>query len=685
MAVEAMPLRPAVEEHGVKARRASILAFFWMMVLACPAMAQAPATDSAPAAEQQAPSAPQRLFTDGLADEQKVLIGGREMSPDQKEAAYLFQVELSNRGAAVNTVKLAEHFVTVADKKRYREDPATYPQAVAESPGKYQGHYSLLNPVGTGAVKHLPLATRLVRLQAAGEDTPVTINLDQLYWRPLAVEAGDDWQQASFEITVFRGTSLAKAKPLAKFVKAYRVIRGDYSVHMSLTAESLAADELRVTMDQAGPTGLPLDDIRSDLRQAAYANLQSKDQKVQNRLKSAGQVGKLAVGVKEWLGTSDGKDPVLWVGQINKFFSSMMYLQPDQPAGNWLGATNWQGKFYVEPVKETAESTVVLTGVELTDVGLRPGQSKTAEFDVFAGPKKRELFADERAPHHRKLYHDLKYIGTIDFGGCPCAFNWLALAMMWLLEVLSKVALGNYGVAIIILVLLVRLAVHPLTKKSQVSMMGMQKLTPKVQQLKEKYADNKEALNREMAKLYKEMGPAQLMGCLPMLLQMPILISLYNGINASVELRHAAFLPVWITDLAAPDALFTLPWSIPYVGDTFNLLPLLLCVAMYLQMKYSPQASGGSSTPEQAQQQKMMKFMMPIMMLVLFYKMPSGLTLYFMASTFAGLVDQHFVRKHVQRKEAEAAAEQTLVRVPGKAQRTSRAKKPKGPFWMKRG
>jgi YidC/Oxa1 family membrane protein insertase len=259
------------------------------------------------------------------------------------------------------------------------------------------------------------------------------------------------------------------------------------------------------------------------------------------------------------------------------------------------------------------------------------------------------------------------------------------MAMMWLLDQLSWAALGNYGVAIIILVLLVRLVLHPLTKKSQISMMRMQKLAPQMQKLKEKYADDKNTLNKEMMKLYKEQGASPLLGCLPMLLQMPILVALFRGLNSIVELRHAAFLPVWITDLAAPDALFTFGKELPLIGSAFNLLPILLTVAMFVQQKFTPQSAQAAASPEQAQQQKMMKFMLPAMMLVFFYKAASGLNLYFMTSTFAGVLDGYFVRKHIREKEAAEAALQTTIKVPGKAARSARPKKPKGPFWVKGG
>jgi YidC/Oxa1 family membrane protein insertase len=260
---------------------------------------------------------------------------------------------------------------------------------------------------------------------------------------------------------------------------------------------------------------------------------------------------------------------------------------------------------------------------------------------------------------------------------------------MWLLEHLG-LWVGNYGVAIIILVIIIRVLLHPLTKKGQISMMKMQKFAPQMQALKEKYKDDKDALQRETMKFYKEKGATPILGCLPMFLQMPIWIALYTAFNADVNLRQAAFLPVWITDLAGQDAIVSWPshaFSIPLMGPivSFNLLPILLTVAMYYQTKLTPTSMTTPSTPQQAQQQKMMKWMTPIMMLVFFYNAPAGLNLYIMTSTFSSVFEQMIIRKHIKEKEAAEAAAETMIEIPGKAARGSRPKKAKGPFWTKRG
>ena len=274
--------------------------------------------------------------------------------------------------------------------------------------------------------------------------------------------------------------------------------------------------------------------------------------------KSPGELQKMEIDFPVPVGRSDSTPPVVWLGQVNKFFGSMMYLAPEVQGR--LYSPERRAEFYVEAEQESPTSRTYATGLKIPDLVLLPGKGpKEVRFDLFIGPKSRDLFSTEGFPGFKALYKQLDYIGVIDFGGCCCTWSPLTLAMMWLLNVLAKLSFGNYGVAIILLVFLVRLLLHPLTKKGQVSMMKMQKLAPQIQKLKEKYADDKNTLNKEMMALYKQQGASPFLGFLPMFLQMPIWIALYSALNAAVELRHAGFLPVWITDLAGPDALFT--WS----------------------------------------------------------------------------------------------------------------------------
>ncbi|MHC4086476.1 MAG: YidC/Oxa1 family membrane protein insertase [Planctomycetota bacterium] len=211
----------------------------------------------------------------------------------------------------------------------------------------------------------------------------------------------------------------------------------------------------------------------------------------------------------------------------------------------------------------------------------------------------------------------------------------------------------------------------------------MTKLGPMAEEIKKKYANNKAEMNKQMMALYKTQGASPIMGFLPMMVQMPIWIALWSAVYASIELRGKGFLPFWITDLSMPDALYRFPTAIivPLLGwkiESLNLLPLMMGLAFYLQQKLMPHQAGASANPQVAQQQKMMMFMMPLMFPLMLYKAPSGVNLYIMSSTFAGVFEQYFIRKHI--REKEEAESQGLVSATSKTGGKVKKKKPK-PFY----
>jgi YidC/Oxa1 family membrane protein insertase len=163
---------------------------------------------------------------------------------------------------------------------------------------------------------------------------------------------------------------------------------------------------------------------------------------------------------------------------------------------------------------------------------------------------------------------------------------------------------------------------------------------------------------------------------------MPIWMALWSAVYTSIDLRGAAFLPFWITDLSVPDALIRWPAiTLPLLGwqiDSLNLLPILMGVAFYLQQKLMPTQQSAATNPQMAQQQKMMQIMLPLMFPLMLYKAPSGVNLYIMSSTFAGVIEQHVIRKHIRDKEGQEA--KGLVAVTSKTGGKVKKKKPK-PFF----
>jgi YidC/Oxa1 family membrane protein insertase len=206
----------------------------------------------------------------------------------------------------------------------------------------------------------------------------------------------------------------------------------------------------------------------------------------------------------------------------------------------------------------------------------------------------------------------------------------------------------------------VKLALFPLTRKSSESTLRMQALAPKIKELQEKYKDNKQKMNTEMAEFYKKEGYNPLAGCLPMLIQLPIFFAMYNLFSNHFDLRGAMFIPGWIPDLSLPESIFNFsPSRLPLLGwSDIRLLPFLYVGSQLLYGKVT-------QTPDQKgnTQMKMMLYVMPIVFFFILYDMPSGLLVYWIMSNLLTMVQQIIINKYIAAKKA-AMKEQEPEPVP---------------------
>ena len=240
---------------------------------------------------------------------------------------------------------------------------------------------------------------------------------------------------------------------------------------------------------------------------------------------------------------------------------------------------------------------------------VKAGESGSQTIQYYAGPKDQYVLRDI-SPGLDK---------TIDY-----SFLWfIASPIYWLLSRINSF-IGNYGISIILLTVVVKGAFYKLSETQYRSMAGMRRLMPKMQQLKESYGDDKMKLQKATMDLYKKEKINPFGGCLPMLVQMPVFIALYWVLLESVELRHAPFM-LWLTDLS--------------VRDPFFILPLLMGATMYLQTSLSP-------APADPMQAKVMK-MMPVMMTVLFLWFPAGLVLYWLTNSSLGILQQWYITRKI--------------------------------------
>lgn len=266
-------------------------------------------------------------------------------------------------------------------------------------------------------------------------------------------------------------------------------------------------------------------------------------------------------------------------------------------------------------------------------------------FRFYIGPKQGSILkayndAEKNGFNMRDLNLDL----VLDSGAM---LGWLQQLLKVLLDFFYGI-IPNYGVAIILLTIFVKIVLFPLTHKSFESTARMSSLTPKVTELKEKYKNNPQKLNAELSNLYKSEGINPLGGCLPLLLQMPIFFALYGLLNSHFELRGAGFIAPWITDLSVPDSIFNFaPTTIPIIGSDIRILPIL----MILTQLYSSKQMQTPGTANNAQM-KMMMYMMPIMFLFILYDAPAGLLLYWTMTNIFTIIQQFFITKIMTRKSA---------------------------------
>jgi YidC/Oxa1 family membrane protein insertase len=250
--------------------------------------------------------------------------------------------------------------------------------------------------------------------------------------------------------------------------------------------------------------------------------------------------------------------------------------------------------------------------------------------------------------------------------------GWLSPIMVSILEFFHNIV-PNYGVAILLLTILVRGALHPLTRSSQMSMHKMKLLQPQIQELQNKFGDERQKVAQEQMKLYQKYGVHPLSGCWPMLLQMPVFISLFTALRTSVQLRQATFIPGWITDLSQPDTVWTMPFRIFIIGNQLNILPFLMAGMMFLNQQLTP----SPSDPKAEGQQKIMKWFM-LLFPIMLYHFASGLLLYITTSTATGALQSWIIRRQTRDMELKPVAREKSGDKKKKKTRTGGPPKKKG-------
>jgi len=295
-----------------------------------------------------------------------------------------------------------------------------------------------------------------------------------------------------------------------------------------------------------------------------------------------------------------GDNDIAWIGIRDRYFCSI--IRPD---------------FQLSKI-ESVKNEMAISYLFSRSVSLK-GNKATDSFMFYLGPQKREFIS----------MFDEDMASIINFGFLDSLCH-IVLGGLNFLHKITK----NWGVTILLFSILVFALISPLSKKSFSSIKRMQELQPLMEELRKKHKDNPQKLNKEVMEMYKEKGINPLGGCLPLFLQMPVFISLYQSLIRLIDLKGANFL--WIKDLSEPDRLFTLGTSLPVIGNEINILPMIMMATMLIQQKIS----SVKTQSESSQQQAMMGWFMAIFFGFIFYHMPSGLVLYWVTNSVLMLVFQ---------------------------------------------
>jgi len=380
-----------------------------------------------------------------------------------------------------------------------------------------------------------------------------------------------------------------------------------------------------------------------------------------------------------WPGAAqrESGDRIAWFGSTNRYFSLAIHAPVRVAPGSPTGSKSASGSIGEIRARlgdmhppGLGSGPVVFTYVYAPAQRIEPGTTGEWPLGAFAGPLERSML--KRA----EPYSTLGMVGLIMYqiGGCCswCTFSWLANVLVEFLALLHDYVVFDWGLAIIVLVVVVRFLLHPITKKAQVSMMrfskAMGEMKPELEALQKRFGDDPARMRQEQMRLYKEKGvsPAGCVGGLaPTFLQMPVWIALYAVLYLAYELRQQpAFFGVFqlfggwefLGDLSAPDGFISFGRRFDLYLFTIagiNLVPLLMGGVFWLQQKYMAPPTTMKLSPEQEQQQKIMKVMTVVMFPLMLYAAPSGLTLYIMTSTLVGVFESMRIRKFIAREEAK--------------------------------
>jgi len=515
----------------------------------------------------------------------------------------LYQVQFTTEGARAISWKLKDYF------KRYYEES--------------ENNLEYLDLIPSTATKCLDMKFH---------DPEIEDEIEDIQWTATKQNRGD-LESIKFSYTTTGGIAISKKMTFYP---------DNYFVDVDISFQNQSEEDIKLGgYDLRWGAGLAKDGMLSNMDVANEGPVAFvSTEKGRKLVKHWNRTGFACFGGK-YVRVPEQGGPLSWVAFTSKYFAAAL-IPGTEPW--WADTGKGQARYAI-----TAEDTVLPPSLPPQQVWSEWGEYSTIAlvwpefpvdknktvlhtYRVYVGPKKWDIL---RSVQGRDGATEKLGLGRIiDLG----RFGFLGKAALWLLQLFYR-WIPNYGVGIIFLSILVKILYFPLMNKSFKSMGKMQELQPKLTALREKHRDDPQRMQKETMKMYKQHGASPWGGCLPMLLQLPVLFALFGTLRGAVELRGAVFISGWINDLALPDTVATLG-RIP-----IRILPLLMTGTMLLQQFIFGSGGGGGS----GQGNKMMAFM-PLIFLFFFYGVPSGLVLYWTCNSIFAIGHQYLIRRQKNTK-----------------------------------
>jgi YidC/Oxa1 family membrane protein insertase len=526
------------------------------------------------------------------------------------EGGGYWRLVVSNRGARLVELDLGSYFQRLGLSDAEQADPENWVRIVQAAETQ------------DGRLGSLLLATR----PSSADLAPA--GLDKVLWA-MQVLTDESGAPRGVEWVYDPGRGV-------RFVKRLTHVPGTYLLRLELELANTGAAAARTTELSLLPAGcMPqeLGDNFYDEPRAIAIGYDAEDGEYRSGWESAR-------GAAKESGTLDVPTPLSVAGVHNKYFCFLVFGANDAARAAMAGATyrglRDEAWLAGNPGSDKAAWRYVVAEISLSLRIPAPGETASLAFDVFAGPKDPDLLEAANPAFSE--------VSRTDLSGFAI-FSTIGAFLLVVLRFLHGLV-GNWGVAIILLTICVRVVLFPLNRRSQTAMARyqtkMKRVQPKLSEIKERFAKDPKKLREEQARIMQEERAfPPLGGCLPPFLQIPVFFGLFSALRTAFELRQAPF-ALWIDDLSRPDQLLAINLHIPIYGDMpyFNLLPILMVVLWVLQQMGMPKPAD-----EQAARMQKMMMVMPVFMGIFLYNYAAGLSLYMITQSGLGIIEQHVIKK----------------------------------------